>query len=133
MSLKTELERGYPQNTKEAVEELQAAFGDLEGMVVELRRGSRKDASDVLNHLGLSAAEIVTAINRINKRGRCMVSLVGSVENLREETGRHDMTLGEAMLGLGKAIDELSTTLSEVDEDLVRNCTLLDNKTQVLA
>ncbi len=49
MSLKTELERGYPQNTKEAVEELQAAFGDLEGMVVESRRSSRKDASDVLH------------------------------------------------------------------------------------
>jgi hypothetical protein len=133
MSLKTELERGYPQNTKEAVEELQAAFGDLEGMVVESRRSSRKDASDVLHHLGLSVSEIVTAINSINKRGRRMVSLVGSVENLREKTGRHDMTLVEAMLGLGKAIDELSTTLTEVDEDLVRNCTLLDNKTQVLA
>jgi hypoxanthine-guanine phosphoribosyltransferase len=132
MSLKDELERGYPQNTKEAVEELQAAFGDLEGMVVESHRGSRKDASDVLNHLGLSVAEIVTAINRINRRGRRMVSLVGSVEDLREETGRHDVTLVEAVLGLGKAIDKLTTTLAEVDEDLVHNCTLLDNKTQVL-
>jgi len=131
-SLKNELERGYPQNTKEAVKELQAAFGDLEGMVVELRRGSCKDASDVLNHLGLSVAEIVTAINRINVRGRRMVSLVGSVDVLREETGRHDVTLVEAVLGLEKAVDELTMTLAEVDEDLVRNCTLLDNKTQVL-
>ena len=29
-------------------------------------------------------------------------------------------------------MDDLTTTLAEVDEDLVRNCTLLDNKTQVL-
>jgi len=62
-----------------------------------------------------------------------MVSLVGSVDVLREETGRHDVTLVEAVLGLEKAMDELTTTLAEVDEDLVRNCTLLDkNKTQVL-
>ena len=131
-SLKNELEMGYPQNTKEAVEELQAAFGDLEGRVAESRRGARRDTSDVLNHLGLGVAEIVTAINRINARGRRMVSLVGSVDVLREETGHHDVTLVEAVLGLEKAMDDLTTTLAEVDEDLVRNCTLLDNKTQVL-
>jgi len=131
-SLKNELERDYPQNTKEAVEELQAAFGDLEGMVVESRRGLHKDTSDVLNHLGLSVVQIVTAINRINVRGQRMVSLVGSVDVLREETGRRDVTLVEAVLGLEKAMDELTTTLAEVDEDFVRNCTLLDNKTQVL-
>ncbi len=51
---------------------------------------------------------------------------------LREETGRHDVTLVKAVLGLEKAMDDLTTTLAEVDEDLVRNCTLLDNKTQVL-
>ncbi len=77
-SLKTELDQGSPKDAQEVVEELQAAFGDLKGFVVDLRRDSRKDALDVLTHVGFSVTEIVGAINRINKRGRRWVSDIGS-------------------------------------------------------
>jgi hypothetical protein len=68
-TLKTKLDEMNPKNTKEAVEELQAASGDLEGMVVDTRRSLRDNVIEVLNHVGSSVAEIVAAINQINKRG----------------------------------------------------------------
>ena len=68
-SLKTKLDQGSPKDVQEVVEELQAAFGDLKRLVVDLRQDSRKDALDVLTHVGFSVTEIVGAINRINKRG----------------------------------------------------------------
>ena len=34
-ALKSKLDEGEPKNTKEAIDSLQAAFGDLEEMVVE--------------------------------------------------------------------------------------------------
>ena len=43
-SLKMELDRGSPKDVQEVVEELQAAFGDLKRLVVDLRQDSRKDA-----------------------------------------------------------------------------------------
>jgi hypothetical protein len=57
------MEDSCPKDTLEAVEELQVAFGDLKGMVVEARRSSRSDALDVLTHVGYSVTEIVAAIN----------------------------------------------------------------------
>jgi len=77
-ALKTELDRGSPKDAQEAVEELLTAFGDLEGLVVDSRRDSCKDALDVRTHVGFSVTEIVGAINRINKRGRRWVSDIGS-------------------------------------------------------
>jgi hypothetical protein len=144
-TLKSELDKGSPMNSTEAFEELTAAFGDLEGMVVESRRGSRQDALDVLTHVGLSVTDIVAAINRINKRGRRWVSQIGRIEELREEIGRDDVTFVEAVLGLGKtmmaggppedltgAVDDLTKTVDEIDHDLARNCTLLHTKIQAL-
>ena len=145
-TLKSELDKGSPKNSTKALEELTAAFGDLEGMVVESRRGSRQDALDVLTHVGLSVTDIVAAINRIvNKRGRRWVSQIGRIEELRKEIGHDDVILVEAVLGLGKtmmaggppedlsgAVEDLTKTIDEVDHDLVRNCTLLNTKIQAL-
>jgi hypothetical protein len=55
-TLKTKLDEMNPKNTKEAVEGLHAAFGDLEGMVVDARRSLRDNAIEVLNHAGSSVA-----------------------------------------------------------------------------
>ena len=140
-ALKTELDQGSPKDAQEAVEELQAAFGDLEGLVVDSQRDSRKDALDVLTHVGFSVSEIVGAINRINKRGRCWLSNIGSIDELRDETGRHDITLVEAVIkgmagtpqdNLSGEIEELLRNLAGVDADLAKTCTLLNNKIQAL-
>jgi hypothetical protein len=70
ITLKKETEDGHPKDTIEAVEELQVAFGDLEGMVVEACRGSCNNAFDMMAHLGYSVSEIVSAIDWINHHGR---------------------------------------------------------------
>ena len=85
--LKTELDRGSPKDAQEAVEERLAAFEDLKGLVVDSRLNSRKDALDVLTHVGFSVTEIVGAINRINKRGRRWLSDIRSIDELHDETG----------------------------------------------
>ena len=141
-ALKTELDLGSPKESQEAVEALQAAFGDLEGLVVDSRQEARKDALDVLTHIGFSVTEIVGTINRINKRGRRWLNDIGSIEELRDETGRRDITLVEAVLkGMGGAtpqdnlsgeVEELSRNLAGVDADLAKTCTLLHNKIQSL-
>ena len=64
--LKMELDQGSPKDSHEAVEELQAAFGDLEGLVVDSRRDLRKDALDVLTHVGFSVTEIVPSTASTN-------------------------------------------------------------------
>jgi hypothetical protein len=56
-AIKAKLDDMNPKNAKEAVEQLQAIFGDLEGMVVEARRGSRNDAMEVLTHVDTSVTE----------------------------------------------------------------------------
>ena len=133
-SLKMELDQGAPKNAQEAVEELLAAFGDLEGLVVESRRDSRKDALDMLSHVGCSVTEIVGAIDRINKRGRRWLSNIGSIDELRDETGRRDITLIEAVMKgmagtpqdvLFGEVEELARNLAGVDADLAKTCTLL--------
>jgi len=86
-SLKTELDQGSPKDAQEVVEELQAAFGDLKGLVVDSRQDLRKDALDVLTHVGFSVTEIVGTINRINKCGRRWLSDIGSIDDLCNETG----------------------------------------------
>jgi hypothetical protein len=133
-SLKMELDQGSPKDAQEAVEELLAAFGDLEGLVVESRRDSRKDALDMLSHVGFSVTEIVGAIDRINKRGRRWLSNIGSIDELRDETGRRDITLIEAVMKgmagtpqdvLFGEVEELARNLAGVDADLAKTCTLL--------
>ena len=140
-SLKMELDQGSPKNAQEAVEELLAAFGDLEGLVVESRRDSRKDALDMLSHIGCSVTEIVGAIDRINKRGRRWLSTIGSIDALRDETGRRDITIVEAVMKsmagtpqdvLSSEVEELARNLAGVDADLAKTCTLLNNKIQAL-
>jgi len=111
-------------------------IGDLKGFVVDLRRDSRKDALDVLTHVGFSVTEIVGAINPINKRGRRWLSDIGSIDDLRDETGRQDITLVEAAIkgmagtpqdNLSGEVEELSRNLDGVDADLMKRCTLLYN------
>jgi hypothetical protein len=48
------LDEGDPKNTKEAIENLQAAFGNLEGMVFDMHVDSQADGLEVLAHVGLS-------------------------------------------------------------------------------
>ena len=52
----------------------------------------------MLTHVGFSVTEIVGAINHINKHGRRWLSNIGSIDELRDETGRHDITLIEAVI-----------------------------------
>ena len=95
----------------------------------------------MLTHVGFSVTEIVGAINRINKRGRRWLSNIGSIDELRDETGRHDITLVKAVIkgmagtpqdNLSGEVEELSRNLAGVDADLAKTCTLLNNKIQAL-
>ncbi len=145
-TLKTKLDEINPKNTKEAVEELQAAFGDLEGMVVDARRSLRDDAIEVLNHVGSSVVEIVAAINQINKRRCRLASKVGNVSVLRDNSGLHDILLVDADARLissmapqdhtvdnvASNIEALSGLIATVDADLGKTCTILNNKIQAL-
>jgi hypothetical protein len=92
-AIKAKLDDMNPKNAKEAVEELQAAFGDLEGMVVKARQGSRNDAMEVLIHVDTSVTEIVAAIDWINKQGRQWESEVGDVTVLRDDSGLPSLTI----------------------------------------
>jgi hypothetical protein len=60
------MDKGDLKDTKKAVEDLQAAVGDLEGMVVEAWQGACNDVLEVLTHLGYSVAGIVVVINQVN-------------------------------------------------------------------
>jgi hypothetical protein len=140
--LKKEVEDGRPKDTMEAIKELQVAFGDLEGMVVEARRGSCNDTLDMMAHVGSSVTEIVSAIDRINRRGWQWVRQIGDVEVLQEDMGRHDITLVDAVtkvLAVGSSsaessaeVQELSQVVEEVDNDLAKACTFLNNKIKAL-
>ncbi len=77
--LKSTLENMFSQDSMEAVEALQAAVCNLEGMVVETCRGLRNNALEMLTHVNYSVAEIVAAIDRINKRGCRWASEVGDI------------------------------------------------------
>jgi hypothetical protein len=141
-TLKTKLDEMKPKNTKEAVEELQAAFGDLEGMVVDTRRSSCDDTIEVLNHVGASVAEVVVAINRINKCRCRLASKVGDVSVLRDDSGLHDITLVDVVTrlissmapqehtvdGVASNIKALSGLIAAVNTDLGKTCAILNNK-----
>ena len=58
-SLIDKLEAGTPSDTKEAVEELHAAVGDLKGMVEETCEGSCQDCLEIMQHVGLTTDELV--------------------------------------------------------------------------
>ena len=95
----------------------------------------------MLTHVGFSVTEIVGAINHINKRGRRWLSDIGSIDELRDETRRRDITLVEAVMKvmagtpqdvLSGEVEELARNLAGVDADLAKTCTLLNNKIQAL-
>jgi hypothetical protein len=143
ITLKAEMEDGCPKDMLEAVEELQVAFGDLKGMVVEeAHRSSRSDALDVLMHVGYSVTEIVAAIDQINRRGQRWVHQSRDVEVLREDSGCHDITLVEAVAkamatahsstDLSPGLQELSEVIAAVDSNLAMTCTLLNDKIKAL-
>jgi hypothetical protein len=145
-TLKTKLDEMNPKNTKEAVEELQVAFGDLEGMVVDARRSLGNNAIEVLNHVGSSMVEILVAINQINKRGRRLASEVGNMLVLRDDSGLHDIMLVDAVArvissmalqdhtidNVASDIEDLSGLIAAVNADLSMTCTILNNKIRAL-
>ena len=116
-SLKDKLEAGTPSDTKEAVEELYAAVGALEGMVEEAREGSRQDCLEIMQHVGLTTNELVDAINCINRRGQGWGNEIGDVSVLREDSGVHDLTLVDTVSKIIESLGE-SRRPSE-DEDVV--------------
>jgi hypothetical protein len=64
----------------EAVEKLQVAIGDLEGMVGEACIDARHSAQEILTHIGCSVTELVAAVDRINWRGRRWANHIGDVQ-----------------------------------------------------
>jgi hypothetical protein len=96
----------------------------------------------VLNHVGSSVAEIVAAINQINKHRRRSTSKVGNVLVLQDDNGLHDITLVDAVARLissmasqdhtvddvASDIEALSGLIAAVDADLGKTCTILNNK-----
>ena len=115
LSLKDKLEAGTPSDTKEAVEELHAAVGDLKGMVEEARDGSRRDCLEIIQHVGLTTDELVEAINCINRRGRCWGKEIGDVLVLHEDSGVHDLTLVDAVSKIIESLGELRRPSEDED------------------
>ena len=115
-SLKDKLEAGTPSDTKEAVEGLHAAVGNLKGMVEEVRESSRQDCLEIMQHARFTTDELVEAINRINQRGRRWGNEIGDVLVLREDSGVHDLTLVDAVSKIIESLGE-SCRPSE-DEDV---------------
>ena len=93
------MDEGDPKNTKEAIENLQAAFGNLEGTVFNMRVDSQADGLEVLAHVGLSLAKIVAGIDRINRHGKRWMSKIGDVEVLRDDSGIPNLTIVKVMWG----------------------------------
>jgi hypothetical protein len=91
--VKTELVRGDPRDANEAIKELQAAQGDLKGMVVEAWHDSHDDALEVLTHVGYSMGEIMSAINQINCQGCRWVSKIGDVDVLLRDDSEYQTSL----------------------------------------
>jgi hypothetical protein len=85
--IKDNLDKGDSKNTAEAVKELQAAIGDLEGMVEEAHINAQHSAQEILTHIGCLVTELVAAVNRINWRGRRWANHIGDVQALREDSG----------------------------------------------
>jgi hypothetical protein len=145
-AIKAKLDDMNPKNAKEAVEELQAAFGDLEGMVVEARQGSHNNAMEVLTHVDTSMTEIIAAIDRINKQGRRWESKVGDVTVLRDDSGLPSLTIVNAVAkmaplttphessgdDLSSKLVALSDLIAAVDNDFSKTCTILNNKIKAL-
>ena len=95
------MDEGDPKNAKEAIENLQAVFGDLDRLVFNTPIDSRADALEVLAHIGLSLAEIVACIDWINHRGPQWMSEIGHVEVLCNDSGIHNLTIVEAVTMVG--------------------------------
>jgi hypothetical protein len=136
----------YSKDSMEAVEALQSTVCDLEGIVVETHRGSHDNALEMLTHVNYSVAEIVAAIDQINKRGCRWTSEVGDIGVLREDSGLHGITLMEAFLKLVEKeapqdsscihvsgeLEELSGMVAAIDNNLTKNCRLLNDKIKAL-
>jgi hypothetical protein len=144
--LKGTLEELYCKDSTEAVEALQATMCNLEGMVVEMRQGLRNNALEVLTQVNYSIAEIVAAIDRINKRGWRWASDLGDVGVLREDSGFHGITVVDALLKLlekgapqdssgedvSGGLEALSGMVVAIGNNLSKNCRLLNNKIKAL-
>ncbi len=125
------MDKGDSKNTAEAVKELQAAIGDLEGMVVEARINARHSAQEILTHVGCLVTELVAAVDRINWCGRRWANHIGDVQALREDSCRLDLTLVKVVSKVMAAqdapnevltdgLEELSGVIVAVDSDLVK-------------
>ncbi len=129
--IKEKLDEGDPKNMQYAVEELQVAIGDLEGMVVKARWDLHHNANEVLTHVGYSVLEIVAAIDRINWCGQSWANPIGNVEALWEDSRHFDLTLVEAMSkamadqespheAISDGLEELSGVVAAVDSNLAK-------------
>ncbi len=140
--IKEKLDDMNPKNAKEAVEELQAAFGDLEGMVAKAQRGLGNNAMEVLTHVNSSVTEIITAIDWINKQGCWWESEVGDVTVLRDDSSLPSLMIVDTVAKMAplptpqeSSGDDLSSVLAAlldliaaVDYDFSKTCTILNNK-----
>jgi hypothetical protein len=144
--LKGTLEKLTCKDSTEAVEALQAAVCDFDGMVVEACQGLCNNALEVLTHVNHSIVEIVPAIDRINKQGRHWASDLGDVGVLWEDSGFYGITVVDALLKLlekgapqdssGKdvlgGLEALSGMVEAIGNNLSKNCRLLNNKIKAL-
>ena len=145
-TLKSKLDVGDQKNAKETIESLQAAFGNLEGMVLDMCVDARSDALEVLTHVGLSVSEIVAGIDQINRRGRRWMSKIGDAEVLRNDSGIHNFTIVKAVTMVDSiqgppvapvedplaGLEELQGVISAIDRNFDKTCKQLNTKIKAL-
>jgi hypothetical protein len=94
---------------------------------------------EVLTHIGYSVAEIVAAIDRINRRSQHWVIQIGDVEVLREDSGCQGITLVKTVAkvmstrespskSLSGGLKELMGVITAVNSNLAKTCKLLDKR-----
>ena len=119
------------------IEELQAAVEDLGTLHGALATALQEDSLEVLVYIWISVAEVIKAIDRLNKRVQVWKEVLGNFANLREERGTRNVCsellgalgqLDSIELELSGRLDNMLARLDVWERDNISNLTHLDKK-----
>ncbi len=113
--------------TKEDIEELHAAFDVLSEHMVETCQGGQFDVLEVPTFLGASIAEVVDALDGLNRRARHTKEFIGDVEALQVDMGEEALTLVGAVREIISPYGppQKDSEMQENVQDLARKSTMI--------
>ncbi len=125
------------------MKELQATVKDLYIYLVDVSNMAREDCSEVFDHMSTAIQEVVDAIDRVNTRGNRWQDLIGDVRALRSDSGDSTFTLVGAVQDLmtpphtqvidkGDKVERVKSLMVEIDENMIYNFTLLNDRVKAL-